>query len=411
MATDPQSLYDQAKCLDCFSAPGLLQLAQVGAESIVVQSVVDSGGIPGPSGAVTVPTGLTLSESPGLITANWDALPAGVDGTQVQTSSVGTSGPWSKTFNFVASPGTSVSFTAPAVGDQLCARIRFRKNGLYSAWTVGVCHTYLGTMPEALDWAARVVANGGAIPSQNSIDAASAFVAALKTANIWTKILGLNMIAPDSLIAAITPLVKGTGNDPWTNNNFVAGDLSVNGLKGRKAAPTFLNTGLRPDNIGWPANSYTIAILVTQDASLGTNEFQIGASDTPYTHAFDIGFLSGVQADLTFNPGGRFGGGTKTNAYFCVTRTNATTAVMYFARTGTAHGQVGGGAAGTEVDSRAFVPFPFYLGAVNVGNVTTTPSNNRWSLAVLATSFTAADSLALFNAAQALRNAFGGGSV
>src|SRR5258705_1931242 len=116
---------------------------------------------------------------------------------------------------------------------------------------------------EVTDWANRVVANGGSAPSAGTKTALSTFVAGCKADAIWAKIFALNCFVPDNLIACFTPLVVGSGSDPWINSGglFVNGDLSVNGLTGN-ASNNFLNTGILPSTMpsnlaGWSAYVYT----------------------------------------------------------------------------------------------------------------------------------------------------------
>ena len=99
--------------------------------------------------------------------------------------------------------------------------------------------------PTAANWLTRVVANGGALPSNTTLNATSDFCYSLDTAGLTSLIIAVNTFVPDNLIASITPLIKNAGNDPWTNNNFVAGDLNMDGLKGN-GSNKYLATGLNP---------------------------------------------------------------------------------------------------------------------------------------------------------------------
>lgn len=92
------------------------------------------------------------------------------------------------------------------------------------------------------DWQTRVVANGGAMPSANTIAAMETLRLGCIAAGLTNKIYSLCVFVPDSLIAATTPLFLHKGVDPWTNNNFVIGDLTVDGLKGDGSTKS-LDTG------------------------------------------------------------------------------------------------------------------------------------------------------------------------
>lgn len=406
MATDPQSLFEQAKCLDCFSTPGLVKLAQVGLENTIGQSVQDNGGIPGPSGGVPIPTGLVLSETTGFITATWDALPAGLDGTQIQTSSVGSNGPWSKTFNFVASPGTSMSFAAPLVGQQLCARIRWRQNGVYSAWTAGVCHTYIGQDPQATDWAARVVANGGPLPSQNSITAVSNLIAALKAANIWTKMKHINVVAPDSAIAFKTPMLKTIGtNDPYlgTGGNILS--LTVNGAS--ETGGAYL-PGINLATDFASQNDIGITTYVTLDSTAGRRMFGHSVVATQngflgwYRHATAVtGYccydISALQLSVA-----------RALGYLSVNRVANNNLRLYRGNSGSGHAQV---AQNLNVMATAnpSVLFPMWGGYQN--NLLESFFDGRMSFFALHLGLSVTESADLYNAVQAMRTAMGGGFV
>jgi hypothetical protein len=70
------------------------------------------------------------------------------------------------------------------------------------------------------DWVTRVVANGGAMPSSTTINALQVFVAKLRSVGLWSKMLIINPLVSDNLIASITPLLKGNSSDPWANSGF-----------------------------------------------------------------------------------------------------------------------------------------------------------------------------------------------
>ena len=81
--------------------------------------------------------------------------------------------------------------------------------------------------PVAVEWAKRVVTNGGDTPSSNTVSALSTFMFGMDANGLTGKITLINAFVPDSLIATLTPLLKNvSSNDPWTNYNFVSGDLS-----------------------------------------------------------------------------------------------------------------------------------------------------------------------------------------
>ena len=82
------------------------------------------------------------------------------------------------------------------------------------------------------NWARKVVVAGGAAPSSATKTALKTFYSALNLAGLLPKMVAVNPFVPDNLIASTVPLIWEAGNEQWTNHNFVAGDLTVNGLIG-----------------------------------------------------------------------------------------------------------------------------------------------------------------------------------
>ncbi len=99
-----------------------------------------------------------------------------------------------------------------------------------------------GIDQRVVDWANRVVANGGATPSVNTQQVLSNFIQGLTNAGLLYKVVMLNCMVPDSLTACLTPLIRGAGYDLWINHGFVSGDLTTNGLAGDGVAK-YIDTG------------------------------------------------------------------------------------------------------------------------------------------------------------------------
>lgn len=98
-------------------------------------------------------------------------------------------------------------------------------------------------LAQGSEWASRVIANGGPVPSQNTIMCMENLRLTLISQGITNKIHSLCVFVPDSVIAATTPLFKHKGIDPWGNSNFVSGDLNIQGLKGDGTSKS-LNPGI-----------------------------------------------------------------------------------------------------------------------------------------------------------------------
>lgn len=116
---------------------------------------------------------------------------------------------------------------------------------------IAVAGTY-GIHPDARDWAARVVSNGGFV-SPATLTYVNTFCVAIANAGIRDRFFRLNLLCGDSdanLQAVRTPLYRGQslsgtqyGNAQDTNVNFVQGDYAEGtGLKGNGSSK-YLNTG------------------------------------------------------------------------------------------------------------------------------------------------------------------------
>src|SRR5688572_13026363 len=101
----------------------------------------------------------------------------------------------------------------------------------------------------ATDWSQRVVANGGAVPSQQTIQCMETLRLTLIGMGLTNKLYTLCVFVPDSVIAASTPLFKHKGSDPWTNFFFAQTNLNIDGLKGDGIQKAF-DTGVLPNEGG-----------------------------------------------------------------------------------------------------------------------------------------------------------------
>lgn len=261
------------------------------------------------------------------------------------------------------------------------------------------------------DWALRVVANGGAAPSGGTVTALKTFMAGLATDAIDNKILSCNCFVPDSLTAAITPLISalvGAFNDPWTNTNFVGGDLTVNGLTGN-GSNKWLNTGIKPivagtNNIGlavmMPATGSNGAVMGSWDGAGATSRLTLSCkfSDT-FFYSFD-----GANANLiggTLSPG---------IGFYANNRTSSTDHRVWFAKTGSAFAQINATDT-TSFTGTAVATNPMSVFAQNGNGANNSFCSDTLSFACFHFNMSSTDLSNLFNRVQTLRVALGGGSV
>lgn len=125
--------------------------------------------------------------------------------------------------------------------------------------------------PEAADWAARVVANGGTVGT--SLPAVDAFCRAIDAAGIRDRFYRLNLFCGTGLNAALVPLYRGPslggtqyGNTTDTNvGPFVSGDYNETGASGGllgNGSSKYLDTGFNASAAGLAVSSFHMAVAL-----------------------------------------------------------------------------------------------------------------------------------------------------
>lgn len=376
-----------------------------GGMSCDAQSQIDAavaGIVPAPP---STPTGFLWQIAPAgtTVVATWDVPPATVASTELWTSADDITYALAGT---VAAPGVTVSHASPAVGAALYAKIRWVNAGGQSAFTASQV-----AWGQVADWASRVIVNGGAAVSQSKINNRNTFWGALVTAAIDSLEISIMTYCADNLIAAITPLKVGGGNDPWTNSNFVLADLSADGLKGDGATkgllPGFNLATLFPDDTKLGYSVYS-----PQTASAVTNGV-IGISNTPFTNNGSLLVCQSGQSYFEcWNVTGAQGSGFLTvvetfSGFYSGNRTAANAMAFYHANSVTPFAAVdtGTGTSGTRPNGS------IQAHGVNVLGTGIQLSPLRLSYLSIHQGFTLAQAQAEYNAVQALRVADGGGFV
>jgi hypothetical protein len=279
---------------------------------------------------------------------------------------------------------------------------------------IGLGGGYINVDPVA-DWVARVVRNGGAVPSANTQAALTVFYNGLVSNNLLAKMKVITPLVPDSLTAALTPFWNITGGrDPWVNTNFVSGDLTVNGLKG-DGSTKWLNTGIIPSasfsgitdgglTVYVAANSTNVAesdFNVTQSASQamalypnynGTSYLDLYAENTGSgrinaTNTSFTGFISG-------NRGSNLGGGIIEAIFTGNSGAGFNTLVS------------------SSTSSGGSLPtLELYAMALNLSGSVSQFTLKTNSFFAVHNGLTATEAQNFFNLVQALRTALGGGYV
>lgn len=241
---------------------------------------------------------------------------------------------------------------------------------------------------DALDWAARVVANGGTV-SAATLQAQSNLVRGLKADGIWPKINRLNTFCGDQLAAAMVPLKVGGGSATETNVNFVGGDYTeATGLTGN-GTTKYINTGLNPSvsitsndshiavynrasaeaaggatmgcATGGFAASFTLYAPLGSDGLLYSNQYNVGTGrvvsgaviGTPY--GFCVGSRTAANSHTIYRNGSSVntnatsGGALPVNANFLVFALHDGASAVAFSTAVVAAYSVGSGLTGADV--------------------------------------------------------------
>ena len=261
--------------------------------------------------------------------------------------------------------------------------------------------------PTAANWSLRVMVNGGVLPSNATLNATSDFCYALDSVGLTSLMIAVNVFAPDSLIAAITPLIKNAGSDPWANNNFVAGDLNIDGLKGN-GSNKYLTTLINPSVIfaGPLSASAGITLYSTFADASGA-----GADCVALNGGLDFGLWADNSGNTLFdcftNVTNRLSCESLANGlgYVSGNRTSMTNQSIYQANSVIPHFLAGSNALGpgSAVPNSQIPIFAWY--STGYGQC----SLKRFSFAAIHRGLSLANSNDFFNAKQTMRKAFGGG--
>lgn len=262
------------------------------------------------------------------------------------------------------------------------------------------------------DWSDLVVTNGGAAPSDATIVAMETFRQGMVLAGLDTKMHSLCIFVPDSLTAAFTPIIYNKGSGLWVNNNFVSGDLTVEGLKGN-GTTKYLDTTVMAKS-GEAIDSMTgncgLTLIVTesnsnaigyeighQDNSSGDLALKLQASSVPTGKS---GFTQNNSvADLYNMDFGRAG-------YLSGNNISSVTSV-FTASPQESHAQFSTYAIATVPTASNRTIFAF---AANEGGSAMGFSGCRMSMAAVHDGLTSSESATFWGLLQTLRNALGGGN-
>jgi hypothetical protein len=392
----------------------LLTSAQIGAVITFEVTASNAGG----SGAAATSTA-TSAVLPAVPVNS--VIPVITGTTQVGDTLSGTNGTWSNSptgyayqwlaggVNIAGATANTFLLTSAQIGAVITFQVTASNAGgsgspATSTATGAVISAALNAL--ATDWASRVVTNGGAAPSGGTVTAISDFCDALDTSGLTSLLFGVCCFVPDSLIAAITPLIVGTGHDPWTNMGpFVSGDLSVNGLKG-DGSTKYLMTGLIASALSSSSFCGIAAYVATDDTG---NSNEVGATDGSGESELFINNGGSDYFDCWNSSSGRIHQTLPTgfHGFHCGNQETSLGQDIYISNSTTPLYSIAhGGAVGYPPTTEYYV-FSYN----NNGSPGTPLSARRFSFLAIYKGTTLANVTALYNAVQALRVALGGGFV
>jgi hypothetical protein len=376
------------------------------------------GGLSAPTGfSVIVTTGLG---GPSQNQLSWNAGGLDVDHTEIWSSTDGV------TFSLLGtSAGTTFLTVATGASNTAVNYYQIRFATAFGGF--GSFSAVLNIPFAVNDWYNRAVNNNGAAaPSQNTLNALVIFFQTLMSNNLLSGpqgMIAVNCYVPDNLICCLTPQFKTAGNDPWTNFNgaFVAGDLTINGLKG-DASTKALDTGLVSTTI-WSNNGGNLGStragisLYTFDLGAAASGWDVGANsnlaagEISLSAVFAPTVTNNCLFDFADSGNGRISFlNTGFTGFTSGSRTKAAISNLYhgsstipFVNIGTDNNNVGG----TPMPANSFVVHGYKS---NVG-VVTPNSNRRISFCAFHLDLDGVATQNLFNAVQAFRVAIGGGFV
>ncbi len=266
-----------------------------------------------------------------------------------------------------------------------------------------------GSLAAGIQWAQRVVNNGGATPTAAEITAVTTFYAGLSADGLLGLMLSVNVGATSSRLGFMTPLIATKGKSLWTDNGFANGAFGVNGLTGDQAHVAFPGvfgvdypsdtnvgltiyaynlTGLNPSfDCGYINNAGNQSILVGLNSSGTTSGFLLTGNSSFYSNAC---------------PG---------NGYYSFNRVSSTDFRLFFGNSSTAHAQVGATYTNSIVSTRQNAEM--WIGTLHNYDTGGTfgIANNTWSFWAFHQGLSLAQSALFFARVQTLKVALGGGFV
>lgn len=265
--------------------------------------------------------------------------------------------------------------------------------------------------PEVVAWEART---GGTL-SQNTKDAATTFLAALDAAGIRSKMLHVNIIAPDFLSASLTPLIVTYGKTTYSPIGSNASySLTVNGIADSPGGGnSMLDTGFNPalayaNDTSAGITAYKFATVATNPCA-GCQTAPVGAGGAQFLIFNGEGHAAGISYMYDLNSRRwSYDWHNDHGGYFSGNRTAVNAHTFYAANSNFTHAAYGNT---TTANAAARPNLSCYFLGYNDNGSPGGGDGQRRSFLAFHLGLTESESLAFYNAIVALRTKLGGGLV
>lgn len=250
--------------------------------------------------------------------------------------------------------------------------------------------------------------NGGAVSSTN-LASLDGLLTSITSAGLLSKVIALNCLTPDNIVAATWPFIGIAGAQPaakWTNHNFAGAELTINGLLG--ANNKYLDSGLQDSTVFPAVSNCGISVYVHTDVSEAAYAGALLVTDLT-TGLLVRSNLAGSAAFHSYDGG--ITGATIGAGFYSGNRTGANATALYAANSGTAFAAI---ATGVNATTKPFQACNLYFFGNNTGNNTPFAglyTTRRISVVVVHQALTSSEAQSLFNSVQAYLVARGGGYV
>lgn len=259
-----------------------------------------------------------------------------------------------------------------------------------------------GHQPDTLTWKALVITNGGATPTEATLNAMDTFV--LAVAGIKSQLIWVDLVVPDSLIAAETPLYATSGLTLSTGNGW-SGTLNTSGIS---AGSSIMRTGIDPSTI-FSTSDMGLSVycggsgnvLLDWGGGNGGSCATLYGTSNPNYHIGSYGGWSMDFTTATINSGDF--------VYFSGNRTGTSSLTGYIANSNNswaAHGTSSGGSGSVPSGTGDNA-----LGWHSSGSCAGISSTSIVSFMAVHHGLSSADAQTLYNAVQAFRTTIGGGKT